>query len=146
MSLSPVEFRHTTSICNNIERVKRMNQFQSTEDIRIFCGFLIQLATDIGDEKARLLLQEALAAGNTSSPTERLGETIEGLLVVREIMLRDDRYSVDVIYEVNEAIKTGQKMLRRANRPWFFWLFLISLRLFPSLYVSFIFQMQVGKQ
>lgn len=99
-------------------RVKRMSRFQSIEDIRDFCDFLLQLATDIGDERTRHLLQETLAANNTSSPTERLGEALKGLLAAREMMLKDDRYSADVISELNEVIKTGQKAMRKANRPW----------------------------
>jgi hypothetical protein len=82
-----------------------MNRFRTIEDIRTFCAFLARLASDIGDEKVYLLLQEALAAGNTSSPTERLGEAIRGLSAAREVM--DDRYSDDVINEVNEAIAIG---------------------------------------
>ncbi|MBW7959455.1 MAG: hypothetical protein LC131_18935 [Anaerolineae bacterium] len=95
-----------------------MSRFQSIEDIRDFCDFLLQLATDIGDERTRHLLQETLAANNTSSPTERLGEALKGLLAAREMMLKDDRYSADVISELNEVIKTGQKAMRKANRPW----------------------------
>ncbi|MCZ2115889.1 MAG: hypothetical protein LC131_18950, partial [Anaerolineae bacterium] len=74
--------------------------------------------TDIGDERTRHLLQETLAASNAFSPTERLGEVLLGLRAVRELILRDDRYSADVIRELNEAIKTGQKAMRKANRPW----------------------------
>lgn len=43
-------------------------------------------AKDIGDDRVRRILQEALVVGNTSSPTERLGESIIGLAAAREVM------------------------------------------------------------
>lgn len=59
-------------------------------------------AKDIGDDRVRRILQEALVVGNTSSPTERLGESIIGLAAAREAM--DERCSDTIINEINEAI------------------------------------------
>ena len=93
-----------------------MGRFQTIEDVRIFCDSVAQLAIDLGDEKVGLMLREALAAGNTQSPTERLGETILGLAAARAVM--DARYPADVLAELDEAVTLGREAIRRANGPW----------------------------
>lgn len=60
-----------------------MSRFQTIEDVRTFCRSVAQLAVALGDEEIGLMLRKALAAGDTSSPTERLGETILGLEAAR---------------------------------------------------------------
>ena len=90
-----------------------MSRFQTIEDVRTFCRSLAKLASDMGDEKVSLILLKALAVGDTTMPTERLGESILGLEAARKIM--DERYPPAVIDEVNEAIDLGREGLRRAN-------------------------------
>lgn len=95
-----------------------MTRFQTTEDVRNFCSSVASLAAELGDESMELMLQEALAVGNTSSPTERLWYTIVGLAAAVEVM--DDRYPDDLIAEIREAIDLGREWIRRANsgQPW----------------------------
>ena len=93
-----------------------MSRFQTIEDVRTFCRSVAQLAIDLGDEEIGLMLRKALAAGDTSSPIERLGETILGLEAARKFM--DDRYPVDVLAELDEAVRLGWEGIRRANGTW----------------------------
>ena len=93
-----------------------MSRFQTIEDVRIFCDSLAQLAIDLGDENIGLMLRKALAAGNTTSPTERLGETILGLEAARPFM--DARYPAEVLAELDEAVRLGWEGIRRANGTW----------------------------
>ena len=83
-----------------------MSRFQTIEDVRTFCRSVAQLAIDLGDEEIGLMLRKALAAGDTSSPTERLGETILGLEAARKFM--DDRYPVAVSYTHLDVYKRQQ--------------------------------------
>jgi hypothetical protein len=63
-----------------------MSRFHSIEDIRIFCRSLAKLALDMDDDRVCLIPLEALAAGDTNMPTERLGEAILGLEAARRKM------------------------------------------------------------
>ena len=67
-------------------------------------------------QECTLSLIHILAVGNTQSPTERLWYTIVGLAAAVEVM--DDRYSDDLIAEINEAVELGREWITRANGPW----------------------------
>ena len=107
--------RRANGTCNEASE-RPMSRFQTVEDVRAFCISVANLAAELGDGKMSLMLWDALAVGNTQSPTERLWYTIVGLAAAAEVM--DDRYSNDLIAEINEAVALGREWIRRAERPW----------------------------
>jgi hypothetical protein len=109
-----IQLRRPLSLSEIEEELATVRGFSTVDDIVTFAFSLMLLAAKINDGKVRLILEEALAAGDTSSPTERLGETLIGLSAALELM--GDDYPSDIVAGAREALEVGWKAIRKANQ------------------------------